>query len=330
MARVPQDTGDERLIPRGARSLDGLRAARRGDRAGSRQLGLVPDFVPPRGDCGAAAALERVRRADAAVRRLGRAQRGARREAGLSRWYDRAANGALQAQAERAGVAASPSRRPPTRRALRRDRAADRGQPRRAATARRERRLLRLRHHAGLRLLEGRAAAPSYPAPDAGAAARTAAAAGDRRRSTLTPGLLRAGHPARRLPARARPRRPRRGARASPSEIDRAFAERARARGGRPATGLLRGVRAARRASRSPRCGRGSSDGGGVLAADAPRLAFEMLELFAARRAAAARRRLPRRAAAAVGAQDDAAQGRARRSAAPGTRTARSWATCAR
>ena len=45
---------------------------------------------------------------------------------------------------------------------------------------------------------------------------------------------------------------------------------------------------------------------------------------------AAAGRRLPRRAAAAVGAQDDAAQGRPVPSAAPGTRTARSWATCAR
>ncbi len=45
MARVPQDTGEERLIPE-AELLDGLRAA------GShvlccRQLGLVPDFVPP-------------------------------------------------------------------------------------------------------------------------------------------------------------------------------------------------------------------------------------------------------------------------------------------
>jgi SAM-dependent methyltransferase len=56
MARVPQDTGEERLIPE-AEVLDGLRAGGaqivRAD-----QLGLVPDFVPPAG-LRAAAALER-------------------------------------------------------------------------------------------------------------------------------------------------------------------------------------------------------------------------------------------------------------------------------
>jgi SAM-dependent methyltransferase len=56
MARVPQDTGEERLIPQ-AELLAGLRGA--GARVlMSRQLGLVPDFVPP-GALGAAAALER-------------------------------------------------------------------------------------------------------------------------------------------------------------------------------------------------------------------------------------------------------------------------------
>lgn len=44
MARVPQDTGEERLIP-AAELVDGLRAA--GARVVSlRQLGWVPDFVP--------------------------------------------------------------------------------------------------------------------------------------------------------------------------------------------------------------------------------------------------------------------------------------------
>ena len=57
MARVPQDTGEERLVPE-AEVLDGLRAG--GARVLlSRQLGLVPDFVPERA-LGAAARLERL------------------------------------------------------------------------------------------------------------------------------------------------------------------------------------------------------------------------------------------------------------------------------
>ena len=57
MARVPQDTGEERLVPEDE-VLAGLR------RAGARvldssQLGLVPDFVPPRA-LAATAALERL------------------------------------------------------------------------------------------------------------------------------------------------------------------------------------------------------------------------------------------------------------------------------
>jgi SAM-dependent methyltransferase len=57
MARVPQDTGDERLIPE-AELVGGLAAA--GARVLSvDQLGLVPDFTPPRA-IGAAAAFERL------------------------------------------------------------------------------------------------------------------------------------------------------------------------------------------------------------------------------------------------------------------------------
>ena len=57
MARVPQDTGDERLVPE-AEVLAGLRGA--GARVlHSDQLGLVPDFVPRRA-LGTAAALERL------------------------------------------------------------------------------------------------------------------------------------------------------------------------------------------------------------------------------------------------------------------------------
>ena len=43
MARVPQDDGSERLVPE-EEIVAGLEAA--GAEIGSRQLGLVPDFVP--------------------------------------------------------------------------------------------------------------------------------------------------------------------------------------------------------------------------------------------------------------------------------------------
>jgi len=56
MARVPQDTGEERLIPE-AEVLDGLRAGG-AQIVRSDQLGLVPEFVPPAG-LRAAAAVER-------------------------------------------------------------------------------------------------------------------------------------------------------------------------------------------------------------------------------------------------------------------------------
>ncbi|MFL5822917.1 MAG: class I SAM-dependent methyltransferase [Solirubrobacteraceae bacterium] len=56
MARVPQDTGEERLVPQ-QEIVEGLSAA--GARVLSvQQLGLVPDFTPPRA-IRAAAALER-------------------------------------------------------------------------------------------------------------------------------------------------------------------------------------------------------------------------------------------------------------------------------
>ena len=46
MGRVPQDTGEERLIPE-EELLDGLRAGG-AEPLLSAQLGFVPDFVPPR------------------------------------------------------------------------------------------------------------------------------------------------------------------------------------------------------------------------------------------------------------------------------------------
>ena len=63
MARVPQDTGEERLIPEDE-VLDGLRGGGRRDRA-SDQLGLVPDFVP-RARAAAPRRRRARRRADAA------------------------------------------------------------------------------------------------------------------------------------------------------------------------------------------------------------------------------------------------------------------------
>jgi SAM-dependent methyltransferase len=67
MARVPQDTGDERLIPEDE-LLAGLRGAG-AEIVSTRQLGLVPDFTPPRA-LGAAAALERAVERIPGARRL--------------------------------------------------------------------------------------------------------------------------------------------------------------------------------------------------------------------------------------------------------------------
>ncbi|HYB25820.1 MAG TPA: class I SAM-dependent methyltransferase [Solirubrobacteraceae bacterium] len=67
MARVPQDTGEERLIPE-AEIVTGLRAAG-GQILLSKQLGAVPDFTPPRA-IRRAAALERVVEGTPGVRRF--------------------------------------------------------------------------------------------------------------------------------------------------------------------------------------------------------------------------------------------------------------------
>ncbi len=67
MARVPQDTGEERLIPE-REVVDGLTSAG-GRIVISTQLGLVPDFTPPRA-LPAAAAIERAVERTPGVRRL--------------------------------------------------------------------------------------------------------------------------------------------------------------------------------------------------------------------------------------------------------------------
>ena len=172
-----------------------------------------------------------------------------------------------------------------------------------------ERRLLRLRHLAGVRLTRERRGAPEYPAPDYAAPAQRRRPARRSRPAELTPGLLRAGI-LRDGCVLVRGLVDREAALALAAQIDRAFAARAALEAGsRPAPRATTRSSSPRRASRSPPCGRGSSDGGGVLAATRRWLAYEMLELFASAGLTAARRRLPRRAAAAVGAQDHAAQG---------------------
>ncbi len=67
MARVPQDTGEERLIPE-AEFVTGLRAAG-GQILRSTQLGAVPDFTPPRA-IRRAAAIERAVEATPGLRRF--------------------------------------------------------------------------------------------------------------------------------------------------------------------------------------------------------------------------------------------------------------------
>src|SRR4051794_36258103 len=68
MARVPQDTGEERLIPE-EEVLDGLRGGG-AEIVRAEQLGLVPDFVPPAA-LRAAAAVERGIERTRLIRRLG-------------------------------------------------------------------------------------------------------------------------------------------------------------------------------------------------------------------------------------------------------------------
>lgn len=67
MARVPQDTGEERLIPE--REVVDVLTSAGGRIVISTQLGLVPDFTPPRA-LAAAAALERAVERTPGVRRL--------------------------------------------------------------------------------------------------------------------------------------------------------------------------------------------------------------------------------------------------------------------
>jgi hypothetical protein len=146
----------------------------------------------------------------------------------------------------------------------------------------RERRLLLLRHQAGIRILEARGTVPEYPAPDF-------ARLGDDEplpeiaAADVTPELLRAGI-LRHGCLLVRGLVDRDAALRFADQIDRSFAARTAAAGGEavaegyyeefdpPSALPLSSVRP------------WIQDGGGVLATDAPLLAFEMLELFEAAR----------------------------------------------
>jgi hypothetical protein len=142
----------------------------------------------------------------------------------------------------------------------------------------RERRLLALRHLAGIRLLEEGSADPQHPEP---AFDRLPQASGlpDIAPADVTPELLRAGI-LRDGSLLVRGMIPREVATRYAEEIDRSFEERDRHdEGGSPAAGYYEEFEP------DPRFGAPMSrpwikEGGGVLAVDSPMLAFELLEIF--------------------------------------------------
>jgi hypothetical protein len=140
-----------------------------------------------------------------------------------------------------------------------------------------ERRLLRLRHLAGIRLVDVDADA-QFPAPD-DERLREAEVLPEFARDELTPGLLRAGI-LRDGCLLVRGLVDRDDALRFAAQIDRAFAERDRQLAGEPAAeGYYEEFETHPRYPNNE--GRGwIKAGGGLLAADAPTLTFEMIELF--------------------------------------------------
>jgi hypothetical protein len=143
-----------------------------------------------------------------------------------------------------------------------------------------ERRLLRLRHLAGIRLLETDGAAPDFPAVNE-AALPQADGLPEISAKDLTPELLRTGI-LRDGCVLVRGLVDREQALAFAAQIDRAFAERDKLKeGGRAAEGYYEEF--------SPEppfepiiARQWIREGGGILAADSPMLSFEMLEMFRA------------------------------------------------
>ena len=143
-----------------------------------------------------------------------------------------------------------------------------------------ERRLLRLRHHAGLRLLAPDGAQPAAPEPDAAALPPSGSGLPEFRREDLTPELLRAAI-LRDGCVLVRGLVDRDVAERFAAQIDRSFAARDRAQTEGPAgDGLYEEF-----APEPPHVvdvRQWMAQGGGVLAVDAPTLTFEMLEMFRA------------------------------------------------
>ena len=150
--------------------------------------------------------------------------------------------------------------------------AANRAEPDRAI----ERRLLRLRHAAGIRRLETADGRGDYPRPDT--VALPAGTLPDIRRGDLTPALLRAGI-LRDGCLLVRGLVDRDDALAFAREVDRACAERDALDAGRPAApGYYEEFVPGEPFEVAVRPW--IKEGGGILAADSPKLACRMLELF--------------------------------------------------
>ena len=142
----------------------------------------------------------------------------------------------------------------------------------------RERRLLRLRHAAGIRLLDEAGTPRDHPVPDT-ASLPQAEGLPDIMPSELTPGLLRAGI-MRDGSVLVRGLIPREDALRFAGEIDRSFSERDRHdEGDAPAAGYYEEFEPDERFN-APMSRPWIKEGGGVLATDSPMLTFEMLEMF--------------------------------------------------
>jgi hypothetical protein len=144
-----------------------------------------------------------------------------------------------------------------------------------------ERRLLRLRHIAGVRLLVGNGAKPEHPSPDFDSL-REAETLPEFSRDEVTPELLRAGI-LRDGCLLVRGLVDRDAAVRFADQIDRSFAERERLEAGEhPADGYYEEFQAQHPFEIAEGARIWVKEGGGVLAPDAPLLTFEMLEMFEA------------------------------------------------
>ena len=263
MRRVPQDTGEERLIGE-AEVLAGLRAAGAAvvrSRAARARAGLRP------------AARARARRRRSSARSSGRRSSGGSAPT-TSCSPPSPADGRYDRRAWASSSARTPRPRSPIHRPVQASAGRSRAEIARLTAANRaapdpdaERRLLRLRHQPASSG-STRASAAGYRRARRGGAPVGRRAARDRR-GDLTPGLLRAGDPARRLRARARSGRPRRRPRARRADRSRLRGAR-RGRRGRLVAGLYEEFE-----PEAPfevtTVRPWIKQGGGVLAADSPR-----------------------------------------------------------